>query len=220
MIGLALPVSAATLHTYTGGHLDAPAFGYDSTSGFEPHLHNHGGADGAIIDGIRETSDSEYEPGDVTIVVPELSTTTLNSQSYYWLPQDETDAANNGAPFLGVGLEELDPLDWSGGSVTISLASISGPGNLAIWQDGFPDPSIFFDSVGDSVSLAAGSHTHYNWGFSTPGIYELEFAISGTHVADGLQNASAVYTFEIIPEPSAAMLGALGVLAMLSSRRR
>lgn len=125
-----------------------------------------------------------------------------------------------GRHFLASALEELDPLDWSGGSVTISLASISGPGNLAIWQDGFPDPSIFFDSVGDSVSLAAGSHTHYNWGFSTPGIYELEFAISGTHVADGLQNASAVYTFEIIPEPSAAMLGALGVLAMLSSRRR
>lgn len=230
MIGLALPVSAATLHTYTGGHLDAPAFGYLSvaeqaldnslTQGFEPHLHNHGGADGAIIDGVRVTDESEYEPDDVTIVVPELSTTTLNSQNYYWLPQDETDAANNGAPFLGVGLEELTPLDWTGGNVTISLASISGPGSISIWQDGFPDPTIFFDSAGDSVSLAAGSHTHFNWGFSTPGIYELEFAISGTHVDDGLQSASAVYTFEVIPEPSAALLGAIGALGLLSRRRR
>ena len=209
--------------------MDAPAFGYVSvaehagdntlTQGFEPHLHNHGGADGAIIDGVRETNDTEYEPGDVTIVVPEFSVTTLDSLSYYWLPQDETDAANNGAPFLGVGLEELDPLDWTGGSVTISLASISGPGTIAIWQDGFPNPAIFFDSAGDSMSLAAGSHTHFNWGFSTPGIYELEFAISGIHGVDGLQTASAIYTFEVIPEPSTALLTALGALALFRRRR-
>lgn len=104
--------------------------------------------------------------------------------------------------------------------MTISLASVSGPGSIAIWQDGFPNPTVFFDSAGGSVSLAAGSHTHFNWGFSTPGIYELEFAISGTHVDDGLQSASAVYTFEIIPEPSAALLGAIGALGLLSHRRR
>ena len=229
MIGLALPVSAATLHTYTGGHLDGPAFGYVSvaeqaldnslTQGFEPHLHNHGGADGAIIDGVRETNESEYEPGDVTIVVPELSTTTLNSQNYYWLPQDETDAANNGAPFLGIGIEELNPADWTGGNVTISLASISGPGGITIWQDGFPNPTIFFDSAGDSVSIAAGSHTHFNWGFSTPGTYQLEFSIAGNHIDDGSQTASAAYTFQVVPESSTAALGALGTFALLRSRR-
>jgi surface-anchored protein len=225
-IGLALPVSAATL--YTGGHMDGPAFGYVSeaeyaldnslTQGFEPHLHNEGGADGAIIDGVRVTDDSEYEPGDVTIVVPELSTTTLNSQNYYWLSQDETDAVNNGAPFLGVGLEELNPLDWVGGSVNISLASITGPGSVSIWQDGF-EPVIFFDSAGDSVPFAAGSHTHLNWGFTAPGAYQLEFAISGTHEDDGFQSASGTYNFQVVPEPSAAVLGALGALAMLRRRR-
>ena len=85
LILTAFPVSAATLYRLTGGHMDAPAFGYVSfaeqaldntlTQGFEPHLHNEGGADGAIINGVRMTTDSEYEPGDVTIVVAELSTT-------------------------------------------------------------------------------------------------------------------------------------------------
>jgi surface-anchored protein len=229
MLGLAMPVSAATLYNYTGGHMDAPAFGYISvaeqaldntlTQGFEPHLHNEGGADGAIINGVRETNDSEFEPGDVTIVVPELSTTTLHSQTYYWLPQDETDAANNGAPFLGIGLEELDPVDWTGGNVTISLVSISGPGSIMIWQDAFPDPTIFFDSTGGSVALGAGSHTHYNWGFTAPGVYELEFEISGNHGVDGLKSASAIYNFQVIPEPSTALLGVMGALGLFRRRR-
>lgn len=57
-----------------------------------------------------------------------------------------------------------------------------------------------------------------NWGFTEKGIYELEFAISGTHVDDGLQSGSGVYTFEVIPEPSALLLGALGGLALLRRR--
>jgi surface-anchored protein len=224
----ALPGSAATLYRLTGGHMDAPAFGYVSvaekaldnslTQGFEPHLHNHGGPDGSIINGVRETMDSEFEPGDVTIVVAELSTTTLNSQNYYWLPQDENDAANNGVPFLGIGLEELDPSDWTG-SMTITLSGITGPGAFVLWQDGFPNPTIFADSVNDSFTLAAGSHTHFNWGFTEKGIYELEFAISGVHGVDGFQTASGIYTFEVIPEPSALLLGAMGGLALLRRRR-
>ena len=78
--------------------MDAPAFAYVSGEGFEPHLHNEGGPDGAIIDGVRQTGNSEYAPTEITLVVPQLSTTTLNAQSYYWLPEDETAAATNAAP--------------------------------------------------------------------------------------------------------------------------
>lgn len=222
-------VSAATLHNYTGGHLDGPAFGYVSAAqaaadgslaqGFEPHLHNHGGSSGAIIDGVRVEDESEYEPGDVTIVVPLTSTTTLNSQNFYWLPQDFADAENNGTPFLGIGIEELSAGDWVGGNVTISLGSINGPGSFVMWQDGFPDPVIFADSTGDSFSLAAGSHTHFNWGFSEPGVYNIDFTITGTHVEDGPQTATGSYVFEVVPEPSTALLGTLGILALLRRKR-
>ena len=197
--------------------MDAPAFGYVSGSGFESHLHNHGGADGAIINGVRVEIESEYEPGDVTIVVSEFSTTTLNSQNHYWLPQDENDAANNGVPFLGIGLEELDPLDWVG-SMTINLTGITGPGSFVLWQDGFPNPTVFMDSVNDSLTLAPGSHTHFNWGFTEKGIYELTFEISGTHLVDGLVSGSGTYTFQI-PEPSSALLAVIGGLALLRRRR-
>ena len=103
--------------------------------------------------------------------------------------------------------------------MTITLTGITGPGSFVMWQDGFPNPTIFADSVGDSFTLAPGSHTHFNWGFAAQGIYQLEFAISGNHVADGFQTASGIYTFEVIPEPSALLLGALGGLALLRRRR-
>ena len=42
------------------------------------------------------------------------------------------------------------------------------------------------------------------------------WAISETHVTDGFKTAAAVYTFEVIPEPSALLLvGALGSLALV-----
>lgn len=229
-LGLALPFTAQAASLLTGGHIDGPAFGYVAnaevildpllTQGFEPHFHNEGGADGAVVDGVRQTDESEYEPGDLIVVVPQLSVTTLNSTNYFWLPETEQAAADNGAPFLGIGLEELEPGDWVGGTVSLKLLSITGPGDFLLWQDdGFGGANIFFDSAGDSLTLTAGSHTHYNWGFTEAGTYGLEFEITGTHVDDGVQSDSGLYTFQVVPEPTTAMLGALGSLALLRRRR-
>ena len=229
-LGLILPISAQAASLLTGGHMDGPAFGYVSnadvvldpllTQGFEPHYHNHGDPDAAVVDGVAQSSESEYEPGDLIVVVPELSVTTLSSVNYYWLPETELDASANGTPFLGIGIEELVPGDWIGGTVSLKLVSISGPGDFLLWQDdGFGGANVFFDSAGDSFTLAAGSHTHYNWGFTEKGIYGLEFEISGNHGVDGLQSASGLYTFQVVPEPTTAMLGAFGALALLRRRR-
>lgn len=200
--------------------MDGPAFGYASGDGFEPHFHNHGGAGGAVIDGISQTTESEYGPGDLVVVVPETSTVSLNSTLYYWLPESHQDAEDQGAPFLGIGVEELDPLDWTGGTVTFALLSITGPGDFVLWQDdGFGGANVFLDSAGDSFTLPAGSHTHFNWGFSEQGIYGLEFEISGIHITDGPQSASDVYTFQV-PEPATAILaGVFGMMGMLLRRR-
>jgi len=220
---------AATIYSVTGGHIDALAFGYVSnaeaaldgslTQGFEPHVHNHGGAGAAIVNGSVVTDESEYEPGDITFVVPLTSTTTFNSQPVYWLPESEGDAANQGTPFAGLGIEELGASDWVGGTINLTLVSVSGPGGVVLWQDGFPDADVLFDSAGDIRSFAAGSHNHFNWGFSAPGSYQLEFAISGNHVDDGFQTASGVFNFDVVPEPSSVMLGLLGVPALFRRRR-
>jgi surface-anchored protein len=222
-------VPAASL--VTGGHLDFPAFGYVSnadviaeptlTQGFEPHIHNEGGADGAIIDGVRVTDDTEFEPDELIVVGKKSSTITVNSTTYFWLPETEQQAASQGVPFVGIGLEELAASDWVGGTVTISLLSFSGPGDLLLWQDnGFGGANIFLDTANNdfSMTLAAGSHTHFNWGFTEEGVFDLEFGISASHVSDGLQSASATYTMAI-PEPASALLAMVGLLTTFCRRR-
>ncbi len=206
--------------------MDAPAFGYVSedealsdpslTQGIEPHMHNEGGPDGSILNGVREETENEYEPDEVIISVPVTSTTGFGPATYYWLPETEMDAAAQNAPFLGFGLEELSIDEWM--DVSIILSGISGPGEVVLWQDGMA-PDVFFDSVGDSRAFNAGSHTHLNWGFSELGLYALEFTFTGTHFEDGVQTGAATYFF-VVPEPSTAALGVIGMLGLLGRRRR
>jgi surface-anchored protein len=218
-LALSQPVSAASY--ITGGHIDVPAFGYDTADGFEPHMHNEGGPDGVIINGVREENETEYEPDELIVFVNPSSTVTLGTTTYFWLPQNETAAFNNGVPFVGIGLEELEITDWENGTVSLTLLSITGPGQFRLWQtDDFDNVTDFINTETNTLTfnLAAGSHTHYNWGFTELGVYELEFEISGTHVVDGLQSGSATFTYAV-PEPSTALLGALGVIALLRRRR-
>ena len=216
-LALAQPVFAASY--ITGGHIDIPAFGHDTIGGFEPHIHNEGGPDGAIIDGVRVEGESEYEPNELIVRVDPSSTVTLGTTTYYWLPETETAAASNGVPFVGIGLEELNSADWTG-VLSLTLVSFNGPGQFRLWQEGGLGGEVdFIDTENglDTFTLAAGTHTHFNWGFTELGVYELEFQISGTHVADGLQSGAAIFTYAV-PEPSTALLAFGGLL--LSFRRR
>lgn len=212
---LALPASAASV--ITSGHVDAPGFGYDAGE-FEPHLH---ATTGAVIDGVAILSDAEFEPDELIIAVPSTSTITVGGTDYYWLPEDELAAEDAGAPFVGFGLEELVNTDWSGGTVTITLLNFSGPGEFLLWQDdGLGGQNLFVDTENNlnSFTLTAGSHSHFNWGFTENSTYTLEFEISGTHLTDGAKSASAGFTY-MVPEPSSALLGLVGA-AMAFRRRR
>lgn len=215
---LVLFSSSHAASVLTGGHADAPGFGYDG--GFEPHIHV--GA-GSIIDGVAISSDAEFEPDELIVAIPETSTVTVGSTTYYWLPEGHDDAEDAGAAHIGIGLEELDSADWVGSTVTISLLSFSGPGDFLLWQDdGFGGQIIFLDTANNITSfdrsLLSQSHSHFNWGFTEKGLFEIEFGISGTHVDDGFQSASGTYLF-MVPEPSAALLGAFGALGLLRRRR-
>lgn len=228
---LALSQTASAASFITGGHVDLPAFGYVSeadvliepslTQGFEPHIHNEGGSDGVIIEGVRVEAETEYEPDELVVFVNPSSTVMLGTTTYYWLPQSESAASANGVPFMGIGLEELESTDWLNGTVSITLSNLSGPGEFRLWQvDDFDNVTDFINTAENDMSfeLAAGSHTHYNWGFTELGDYELEFQISGTHIADGEQTGAATFTYAV-PEPSTALLGGLGLLALLRRRR-
>lgn len=234
VVAAAVPLnSASAASIWTAGHGDL-GIGYEAGE-LEPHWHLGEDGEEVVVDGSTISNDPEgfeYEPDGLIATTSMSAIRSLGSQwdpigvaasgTYYVFPQ----VADLNTPYVGIGTEELDPLDWTG-SLTLTLTGISGPANgkFSLYQtDGFGDPTFFMstdDGVSgtDLVSLAAGGHQHYNWAFTEQGSYDLTFEIAGNHVLDGAKTATATYTFNVIPEPSSALLGAFGALALLRRRR-
>ncbi|MFC7339364.1 choice-of-anchor M domain-containing protein [Haloferula chungangensis] len=228
-------ISSAAL--YTSGHADLIGIGYEDGS-FEPHIH----AEGATIDGAF-VDEGEYAPNEITTVVPQSSFDfwTANGgrpagsawdpigiaagEAFWFLSQSNSGPAGSaslGAPFAGIGTEELNPSDWAT-DITISLDSVVGPGDFSMYLDGFA-PSFFMSTAdgidgSDLIVIAPDSHEHFNWAFTAPGTYDVSVSFAGTHQVDGPKSASATFQFQVVPEPSVALLGALGSLALLRRRR-
>jgi surface-anchored protein len=186
------------------------------------HLHLHfeaaaTGATGPIALG-------EYEPGDHIIGVPGPSVARptgaqwnfLGSATNIWfLPQ----SVDNAKPFLGFGLEDLNPADWTG-PLTWSLNSVvSAPAgsNFSVWNsDQFGNPILRMATsdgitAADSFTQAAGGHEHFNLGFTDIGTYQLGFRIAGVHNTLGARSDTATFTFQVgnisaVPEPSSLCL--------------
>lgn len=232
---------------YTGGHGDI-GIGYEGGE-LELHVHLH---EASVVDGTPLDADGEYGPDELTIVVPystyehvvdvggrdpsaAYDPIGVNAGEGYWfLPA--TDSGPGGAdalgtPFLGLGAEELEPLDWVG-QLTLSLVSVSGPGYFSMWVGGFA-PTFFMSNVdgisgADQFLLDAGGHEHVNFSFSQAGTYQITLSASGTHAIDGAVSDTATYTFEVqgqgdpsqVPEPSTVGLLLMSGLLLARTRRR
>lgn len=230
-----VPVSQAAV--ISSGHVDVIGIGWvDDGSGFalEPHSHAE---EGAIVDGTPLGADTEFEAGELTILVPGSTETPrlaasqwdamgiAAGQSYWYLPSSGTLADDFDAPFAGIGTEELVADDWTT-DVSITLTAMSGPAgahfSMATLFLGAP---TFFMSTADGISAAdvwsqpAGAHRHMNWYFTQLGDYDLTFEITATHDTEGAQTATATYSFSVVPEPTTALLAGLGALGLLRRRR-
>lgn len=222
MSALAGKGSAAVVG-YNTGHGDL-GIAYE---GGELELHYH------FEDGLNESGpEVEYAPDEVLVRAPDASMVTTteglpflgtSSGDMIWvLPEGE----EAGVPFFGIGTDELDPLEVS--SLELSLTGFSGPGQFALWQDGFPSPTVFMQTVdglsaGDTVDPGVGGHGHYNWGFTAEGVYSLEMTATAQLVGGGTATDTATFSFAVgsstVPEPSVALLGAVGGMFLLRRRR-
>jgi surface-anchored protein len=119
----------------------------------------------------------------------------------YILPQDETE----GLLFPGLAADEITPGLFVGETVNLRLASLAGPGHLALYETGaFGVPTVFWNSAdglttADVFPAAVGSHAHLNWAFTAPGVYRVGLQATGTLVAGNQAVASGVviFSFEI-----------------------
>jgi len=144
-------------------------------------------------------------------------------------------------PWLGFSSEELNLTDWSHpvshnpGELKLDLVSVSGPAGSYFTMMYSVDPGnttfihfATFDGIdgNDTYKLGsptdsgfpAGMHSHVNWFFTQPGLYDVTMRFSGDHVTDGYSEVTGTVTFAVVPEPGCATLALSGGLLLLRRR--
>jgi surface-anchored protein len=66
--------------------------------------------------------------------------------------------------------------------------------------------------VGDSFAVPAEGHAHRTLFFTQPGLYQVGIQAAGLNGSTSV-SGSAVYNFEVVPEPSTLALAALAAAA-------
>ena len=223
LLGLLLALScydvARATTTISSGHTDIFEAEYEQVGTNAPTVHL----------GVH-TDDGHFEPGDVEFLVTNSAFTTaptslnglLGSQAWI-LPIDGNQAALLGVIDAGVarvGFPSATPPI----PVTFTLLSVGqNPGNFVLYtalNDIRLSSTLGTVGAQNSFSLVAG-HTHYNWGFSAPGIYTFDMQASFVDPVHGnLQSPEETYTFNVVPEPSTGVLLMAGLATLSAVRRR
>ena len=141
------------------------------------------------------------------------------NETFWLLPQNQ----EAGKLFLGIESQSfparLEP--WNPNQpakqatstarwLRIRLVAMRGPagGHFSLFQYGVTVPVVYMSTasggidINDSVFVTSGSHDHYNWSFSQPGLYELDFRVA----SQVLPAAQVVTLDEPEPLPAATRL--------------
>lgn len=199
-----------------------------------------------------DTNDVEYEPDEVLLYVGPAAVTNRPAsaafnfigvgpgEQYWRLPQSQ----NPALLYLGVAADEVesgafaswnntDPrVNQTGAYVILSLVDVRGPGDFSIWSSTDDGPVVWMatsDGIDaeDALYQLVGGHSHYNYGFTATGLYEVDFQATA-YLGPGATNptSSDVVTYyfgvEYVPEPSSFALAGCGGLSLagLALRRR
>ena len=162
------------------------------------------------LEASDDTHGMLYASNQCVVVCPESMKFTLpsgtplgNVGDYLWiLPQN----AYTGVPYVGMSAEDISAGDF-GDPFTIQLTRVEGPGQFILWQAGsFGSFDVKMDSrdgidTNDSLTIPTGGHAHYNWGFTTNGLYRLYFQASSrlSGQTTNILTPETPFTFHIQP---------------------
>ncbi len=152
---------------------------------------------------------------EVILVAAESSQITLpagtpfgNEGEAIWiLPQSQ----DPNLLYLGFSAERI-PFGIFARPFNFRLKSVEGPGQFFAWQAAeFGALNVKMntrDGVGeaDKTTPIIGSHEHFNWGFTTSGVYRVTFQVDGQRVGEStnLVSEPATFVFHVLPLPTNA----------------
>lgn len=117
-------------------------------------------------------------------------------------------------PYLGFSTEDISLSGFD--SIRFTLTGMTAPAG-GVFSLFISPASVFMNTLNGfpagEVQLGYGNHTHYNWAFSKPGVYDLTFGFEAIKDGDVVMTGSDMFRFDIIPEPSAGPLLVLAALA-------
>jgi len=191
---------------------------------------------GAVLGGNTLTSSIHREPsgayarvGDAAqfIVGSAVDFLGVNSGSTVWiLPAFQ----NTALPFLGTSSEGLSGFNPAFTANSLKLTGFAGPGNFALWQvSGFGTSTVLFrtnDGLADSdiINPAINSHAHYNWGFTSEGVYDLTILATASRGSEVFTDTGTfrfvVGSATAVPEPGVVAFVALAGIGLLFNKRR
>lgn len=231
---------------YTLGHGDIRAYYEDQQLHLRYQLDGGAVVNGQEVDSLNYWPVS-FSLGDLIVSIADVPLQSPDSrfdftgaavgENLWLIPEGGTEAQGLGVPWLGFSTEELAFDDsWAGNQLHVNLIAATGPGHVSMFfspEDEFAAPQVHFatldgidasDAYRESGSadrgLSAGVHSHVNWAFTQPGLYDLTFKFSGEHIADGYKEAIGTVHFAVaVPEPSCLSLLAAAVVS-LGLRRR
>jgi anchored repeat ABC transporter substrate-binding protein len=91
--------------------------------------------------------------------------------------------------------------------IDVRLTGATGPGDAAMFlTDAFGVPEIYWNTAdgltdADRITLPPNAHTHVNWTFTEPGVYELTAAAAVTDNGTTTESGEATFTFAVGVNP-------------------
>lgn len=203
---------------FSSGELDLEV-GYENGS-WELGWHDH-------------ASDTGYAPADV--IARFLPASLVNrpaspafdflgvgaGQPVYVLPQVQ----NPAILYPGIAAEEIESGVFDNDQVFLEIVGLRGPGDFSIWgTDAFGQPNVLLaTSLGQNgpLVLLAGSHEHFNWALSQPGLYELDLVAYGFVNGRRVESERATFFLEAqaVPEPATVVVLAGLAVGCVAARR-
>jgi surface-anchored protein len=124
----------------------------------------------------------------------------------------------------------------SGRWVELQVKDVRGPtgGQFAVWLDTANGPDVYASTAQygtqdprNALYTLVGGHTHYNWAFTQPGVYEVDldarafYGAGAELLSNPTNDPLGRYTirFEVQPVPEPALVGLTGAGALLVGRR-